>query len=449
MRRRINARLMDAGVRMTDPERTYVDVGVRIGQDTLLRPGTHLAGDSTVGKDCVIGPSAVIEDTRIDDGALVELSVVRGPGSAPGPRWARTPTSAGNRPRARREKPAASWRSRPPGSARGARSRTSPTLETPRSGGTSSIGAGTADRQLRWRYEKHRTVIGDDVRIGSDTMLAPVRVGKGAVTGAGSVITKDVPAGALAVERTEQRTNQGYRRRKDWRRLRGSEEREHGPGDRHQEEADDAVRGDGPSPAGPGDRHRARGRALPAELAGSPAARSISGPMPASEAPTRSCPDARRSGERAVMEQLIMIDALKRASASASPRWSRTTGTPARTRRHCRGSRSLASSSRTASACPGRPHRGRGPPQRADPGIRGLRVRPSDGLPLLADYMQDAIELEDGDLGGPDAEDGSWPSASGSSSMRTWRSSTSDGRRDPHKIERMNVVGEVSASPAS
>jgi bifunctional UDP-N-acetylglucosamine pyrophosphorylase/glucosamine-1-phosphate N-acetyltransferase len=59
-------------------------------------------------------------------------------------------------------------------------------------------------------------VIGDDVRIGSDTMLvAPVRVGKGAITGAGSVITKDVPAGALAVERAEQRVIPGYRERKD------------------------------------------------------------------------------------------------------------------------------------------------------------------------------------------------------------------------------------------
>ena len=65
-------------------------------------------------------------------------------------------------------------------------------------------------------YAKHRTVIGDDVRIGSDTMLvAPVRIGSGAVTGAGSVITKDVPAGALALERSEQRNVPGYRKRKD------------------------------------------------------------------------------------------------------------------------------------------------------------------------------------------------------------------------------------------
>ena len=65
-------------------------------------------------------------------------------------------------------------------------------------------------------YRKHRTVIEDEARIGSDTMLvAPVRVGRGAVTGAGSVITKDVPAGALAVERAEQKIVKGYRRRKD------------------------------------------------------------------------------------------------------------------------------------------------------------------------------------------------------------------------------------------
>ena len=65
-------------------------------------------------------------------------------------------------------------------------------------------------------YRKHRTVVGDGASVGSDTMLvAPVTVGKGAFTGAGSVITKDVPDGALAVERSEQRTVQGYRERKD------------------------------------------------------------------------------------------------------------------------------------------------------------------------------------------------------------------------------------------
>ncbi|MFN8233687.1 MAG: hypothetical protein U0V56_09540 [Actinomycetota bacterium] len=65
-------------------------------------------------------------------------------------------------------------------------------------------------------YRKHTTVVEDGARIGSDTMLvAPLRIGKGASTGAGSVITRDVPAGALAIERTEQRTVEDYRRRKD------------------------------------------------------------------------------------------------------------------------------------------------------------------------------------------------------------------------------------------
>jgi tetrahydrodipicolinate N-succinyltransferase len=76
-----------------------------------------------------------------------------------------------------------------------------------------NIGAGT----ITCNYDgvrKHRTVIGDGAFIGSDTMLvAPLRVGKGAVTGAGSTITRDVPAGALAVERSEQRTVRGYRER--------------------------------------------------------------------------------------------------------------------------------------------------------------------------------------------------------------------------------------------
>ena len=79
----------------------------------------------------------------------------------------------------------------------------------------SNIGAGHGVRQLR-RVRKHRDQVGDGVRIGSDTMLvAPVSVGDGAVTGAGSVITEDVPAGALAVARSEQRTVEGYRERQD------------------------------------------------------------------------------------------------------------------------------------------------------------------------------------------------------------------------------------------
>src|SRR5204863_3553367 len=76
-------------------------------------------------------------------------------------------------------------------------------------------------------WEKHRTVVGDDAKVGSDTMLvAPVKVGKGAMTGAGSVITKDVPAGALGVERSEQRNVAGYRKRKEQQKQRSRGKKE-------------------------------------------------------------------------------------------------------------------------------------------------------------------------------------------------------------------------------
>jgi bifunctional UDP-N-acetylglucosamine pyrophosphorylase/glucosamine-1-phosphate N-acetyltransferase len=215
MRRRINESLMEAGVTFADPERTYVDAGVRVGPDTVLLPGTRLKGDSRIGRDCVIGPDTVIEDTRIDDGATVELSVVRGARIGPG-------ATVGPYTHIR------------PGTVLGPRAKAGSFVEIKASkigegskvphlsyvgdatiGRNVNVGAGTVTVNYDG-YEKHRTVIGDDVRIGSDTMLvAPVRVGKGAVTGAGSVITKNVPPGALAVERADQRVIRGYRERKD------------------------------------------------------------------------------------------------------------------------------------------------------------------------------------------------------------------------------------------
>jgi bifunctional UDP-N-acetylglucosamine pyrophosphorylase/glucosamine-1-phosphate N-acetyltransferase len=84
-----------------------------------------------------------------------------------------------------------------------------------RIGKRANVGAGTVTVNYDG-YRKHRAVVGDDARVGSDTMLvAPVKLGRGAVTGAGSVITQDVPAGALGVERSEQRIVKGYRKRKD------------------------------------------------------------------------------------------------------------------------------------------------------------------------------------------------------------------------------------------
>jgi bifunctional UDP-N-acetylglucosamine pyrophosphorylase/glucosamine-1-phosphate N-acetyltransferase len=157
----------------------------------------------------------VIEDTRIDDGATVELSVVRGarigrggtvgpythirPGTVLGPH-----TKAGSFVEIKASK-----------IGEGSKVPHLSYVGDATIGRNVNVGAGTVTVNYDG-YEKHRTVIGDDVRIGSDTMLvAPVRVGKGAVTGAGSVITKNVPPGSLAVERAEQRVIRGYRERKD------------------------------------------------------------------------------------------------------------------------------------------------------------------------------------------------------------------------------------------
>jgi bifunctional UDP-N-acetylglucosamine pyrophosphorylase / glucosamine-1-phosphate N-acetyltransferase len=215
MRRRINEGLLAAGVTLIDPDQVYVDVGVRVGSDSTILPQTSLEGDTRIGVGCTIGPGCRIVDSRVGDDATIELSVVRG--ARIGPR-----ASVG---------PYAHIR---PGTVLGADTKAGSFVEIKASrigdgtkvphlayvgdaviGKNSNLGAGTVTVNYDG-YAKYRTTIGDDVRIGSDTMLvAPVKVGRGAVTGAGSVITKDVPAGALAVERAEQRVVPGYRGRKD------------------------------------------------------------------------------------------------------------------------------------------------------------------------------------------------------------------------------------------
>jgi bifunctional UDP-N-acetylglucosamine pyrophosphorylase/glucosamine-1-phosphate N-acetyltransferase len=215
LRERINAALLAHGVTIVDPETTFVDAGVRIGRDTVIHPLTFIEGETRIGAGCELGPSTRIVDSRLDDGASVQFSVVSG---------ARIRTEAAVGPYAHVR----------PGTdlAEGARAGAFVEIKASKIGrgskvphlayvGDATVGertnVGAATVTVNYDgYEKHRTVIGDEVRIGSDTMLvAPVRVGDGAVTGAGSVITRDVPPGALALERSEQRIVEGYRQRKD------------------------------------------------------------------------------------------------------------------------------------------------------------------------------------------------------------------------------------------
>ena len=215
MRDRINAGLMEHGVTIVDPDQTYIDVEVKIGTDTVVYPLSILEGATRIGEGCAIGPAARIADSRVDDGSEVTFSVVResriGPGASIGPYASLRPGTvldAGAK---------AGTFVEVKGSKIGAGSKV-PHLSyvgDARIGKDVNIGAGTITVNYDG-YDKHETVVGDGARVGSDTMLvAPVKIGKDAATGAGSAIAEDVPAGALAVERTEQRTVKGYRKRKD------------------------------------------------------------------------------------------------------------------------------------------------------------------------------------------------------------------------------------------
>jgi bifunctional UDP-N-acetylglucosamine pyrophosphorylase/glucosamine-1-phosphate N-acetyltransferase len=198
MRRRINERWMVAGVTLIHPEATYVDAGVEIGSDTVIWPNTFLQGQTRIGQGCTIGPGAVIRDSTIGDRCKVELSMVEqaimeedsdiGPfGHLRKGAHLGKGVHMGNFGEVKNSYLG-------PGVKMGHMSY----LGDATVGAGANIGAGT----ITCNYDgqrKHRTVIGREAFIGSDTMLvAPVEIGDGAKTGAGAVVTHDVPPGTLA-----------------------------------------------------------------------------------------------------------------------------------------------------------------------------------------------------------------------------------------------------------
>jgi bifunctional UDP-N-acetylglucosamine pyrophosphorylase/glucosamine-1-phosphate N-acetyltransferase len=188
---------------------------VRIGKDTVINPNTFLETGVRIGRNCSIGPSAAISGSQVGDRSVVWFSVLEdarvGKDCEVGP-FARLRPGAELRDGALVGNFVEVKGSR---IGRGSKAKHLAYIGNAELGAGVNVGAGTVVVNYDG-YEKHPTVIGDGARIGSDTMLvAPLRVGKGAVTGAGSVITKDVPAGALAVERSEQKNVKGYRRRAD------------------------------------------------------------------------------------------------------------------------------------------------------------------------------------------------------------------------------------------
>lgn len=211
--RAICERHMRAGVTVVDPGQTIIDVDVEIGQDALIEPGSALKGATVVAANAVVGPNATVLDSRIGEGARVRVSwleqAVLHAGVTVGP-------FAYLRPGAELHEGAkAGTFVEIKNSTVGAHTKV-PHLSyigDADIGEQSNLGAGTITANYDGRA-KHRTTIGSRVRGGVDTaFVAPVTVGDDAYTAAGSVVTEDVPAGALAVARARQHNVEGYSER--------------------------------------------------------------------------------------------------------------------------------------------------------------------------------------------------------------------------------------------
>jgi bifunctional UDP-N-acetylglucosamine pyrophosphorylase/glucosamine-1-phosphate N-acetyltransferase len=198
-RQRIREHWMLAGVTMTDPASVFIDSGVAIGQDTVLLPNTMLLGRTSIGEGCEIGPGSVVRDSNVGhrcrvtasamEEAAMEDDVDIGPFShlRPGA-YLESGVHIGNFVEVKQS-----------------RFESDAVMGHFGYVGDASIGAGVnlGAGMVTCNYDgkdKHRTVIEAGAFIGCDTMLvAPVTVGAGAVTGAGAVVIRDVPAGRLAV----------------------------------------------------------------------------------------------------------------------------------------------------------------------------------------------------------------------------------------------------------
>lgn len=214
MRNRINERWMRAGVSMLDPSTTWIDVDVDLAEDVVILPATSLLGPTSVSRGARIGPGTTLTSCEVGEDATVihtwaELAVIEA-GASVGPfTYLRPGSRLGERARA-----GAFVEMKNSVVGQGAKVPHLSYVGDAEVGEGTNIGAAT----IFVNYDgqsKHRTVIGRHARIGSDTMLvAPVTVGDGAYTAAGSVITEDVPPGAMAVGRARQRNIPGWVQRK-------------------------------------------------------------------------------------------------------------------------------------------------------------------------------------------------------------------------------------------
>lgn len=214
LQRRINERWMAEGVTITAPEQTWIGVDVELGRDVTLSPQTQLLGKTAVGAGSKIGPGVRLVDSSIGKDVTIEQAVIREciieDGVNVGPYCSLRPGTvlrAGS-------KAGTFVEMKKTEVGQGSKVPHLSYMGDATIGRDANIGAGT----ITCNYDgknKYPTVIEDGAFLGSDTMLiAPVRIGEGGVTGAGSAISKDVPADGLAIERGNQKTIQGWAKRK-------------------------------------------------------------------------------------------------------------------------------------------------------------------------------------------------------------------------------------------
>jgi bifunctional UDP-N-acetylglucosamine pyrophosphorylase/glucosamine-1-phosphate N-acetyltransferase len=212
--RRILDRWMRDGVTIIDPDTTWVDVDVRLESDVTILPGVQLLGTTVIAEDAVVGPDCTLKDVEVGVGARVvrthaELAVI-GAGANVGPfSYLRPGTELGAS-----GKIGAFVETKNAKIGDGAKVPHLSYVGDAEIGEGTNIGAGTIFANYDG-VEKHRTVVGRHARTASNnTFVAPVHIGDGAGTGAGSVIREDVPPGALAVSSGPQRNIEGWVRRR-------------------------------------------------------------------------------------------------------------------------------------------------------------------------------------------------------------------------------------------
>jgi len=215
IQRRVVEQLMSDGVTFRNPSTVVIDSTVTIGQDTVVYPFVTLEGTTRIGSDCVIDPGVHLVNVTVGNsvhlktGTVAEDAVIEDESTVGPYAHLRPGTKLG-----RKVKVGNFVETKKAVFEAGAKASHLSYIGDAEIGANVNIGAGT----ITCNYDgvnKHKTILEDGVFIGSDTQLvAPVRVGRGAYVGAGSTITKDVPADALALSRTPQKNVEGWAARK-------------------------------------------------------------------------------------------------------------------------------------------------------------------------------------------------------------------------------------------